>query len=124
MGIVNYYMDMWSKWSHLIQTLTALTSHKVKFKWTDLEQKVFDEIKRAVYQDNLLEYTYFNRSFDIHSDASDQQLGSAISQKSKPIALYSRKTTGPQTRYTVTENEFLIIVETLKEFRTILLGQK
>ena len=36
-------------------------------------------------------------------DASDYQLGTVINQNSKPIALYSRKLTGPQTRYTVTE---------------------
>ena len=31
-GIVNYYRDMWAKQSHLLNTLTALTSHKVRFK--------------------------------------------------------------------------------------------
>ena len=38
-------------------------------------------------------------------------------------SFYSRKLTGPQTRYTVTEKELLSIVKTLKEFCTILLGQ-
>ena len=39
LGLVNYYRDMWSKWSHLLQPLTALTTKKVKFKCTDVEQK-------------------------------------------------------------------------------------
>ena len=39
------------------------------------------------------------------------------------IALYSRKITGDQKRYTVTKKELLSIVKTLKEFRTILLGK-
>ena len=47
-----------------------------------------------------------------------------IIQNRKPIDFYSRKLTGPQTRYTVKEKEFLSIVETFKEFYTILLGQK
>ena len=42
MGIVNYYRDMGYRGSHLLHTLTALTSPKVKFKWTDMEHKVFD----------------------------------------------------------------------------------
>ena len=36
-GIVNYYRDMWAKQSHLLHHLTSLISHKVRFKWTDLE---------------------------------------------------------------------------------------
>ena len=51
-------------------------------------------------------------------------LGAVISQKGKPITFYSRKLTDSQKSYTVTEKELLIIVETLKEFRTLLLGQR
>ena len=46
-----------------------------------------------------------------------------MSQSNRPIAFYSRKLNPAQTRYTTTERELLAIVETLKEFRNILLGQ-
>ena len=101
-GIFNYYMDMWVKRSYILQPLTALTSHKAKFKCTDLEQKVFDDIKCAVSQDTLLEYRDLNRHFDIHTDASDYQLGEVIIQNGKPISFRIQKLTGPQTRYTLT----------------------
>jgi hypothetical protein len=61
--------------------------------------------------------------FEIHTDASHTQLGAVISQDNRPIAFYSRKLNPAQTRYTTTERELLAIVETLKEFRNILLGQ-
>ena len=67
-------------------------------------------------RDTLLTYPDFNETFKIHTDASVFQVGSVISQKVKPIALYSRKLTDEQQRYTLIERKLLIIVETLKEF--------
>ena len=93
-GIVKYNRDTWARRSHLLHPLTALTSNKVKFKWTDIEQKLFDNIKRAVAQDTLLAYTDLNKCFDIHKYTINYQLGAVIIQDGKPIAFYSRKPTG------------------------------
>eukprot|EP00957_Ditylum_brightwellii_P030977 2346843-Ditylum_brightwellii.AAC.1 len=41
-----------------------------------------------------------------------------------PLAFYSRKLNPAQLNYTTTEMEMLSIVETLKEFKNILLGHK
>ena len=69
-GLVDYYRDMWDKQSHLLQPLTALTSNKVKFKWTVIKQKSCNKIKGIVARDTLLIYPDFNKQFYIHSDAS------------------------------------------------------
>jgi RNase H-like domain found in reverse transcriptase len=45
-----------------------------------------------------------------------------ISQEGHPIAFYSRNLIETQSNYTVGEREMLSIVETLNEFRTMLLG--
>lgn len=81
-------------------------------------------MKRVITRETLLAYPNFNEAFDIHTDASHYQLGACISQNGKPIAFYSRKLNPAQTRYTTTERELLSIVEVLKEFRNILLGQQ
>ena len=57
-------------------------------------------------------------------DASKVQLGAVISQDNKPIAFYSRNLYPAQVNYTKREREVLSIVEILKEFRNILLGQQ
>ena len=65
-----------------------------------------------------------NAPFEIHTDASKLQLGAVISQKGKTIAFYSRKINSAQQNYTTSEEKPLSIVETLKEFRNILLGHQ
>lgn len=123
-GMVNYYRDMWKHRSEALAPLTRLTSNKVKFVWTQKEQKAFETMMKIIGREVLLAYPDFNKPFEIHTDASHVQLGSVISQNGRPIAFYSRKLQPAQTRYTTTERELLSIVETLKEFRTILLGQE
>ena len=52
------------------------------------------------------------------------QLGAVILQNNKPISFYSYKLNPAQTRYTTIERELLSVVEMLKEFNSILLGQQ
>jgi transposase InsO family protein len=122
-GMINFYRDMWSQRAAMLAPLSALTSKKVPFKWTDEHQKSFDAIKRVIGREVLLAYPDFNAPFIIHTDASKTQIGAVISQNGKPIAFYSRKMNSAQCNYTTTEKELLSIVATLKEFRNILLGQ-
>ena len=117
--MVNYYRDMWPQRSHLLAPLSSLTSAKVKWTWTEEYQTSFDNMKKLIAKETLLTYPNFNKTFEIHTDASKVQLGACISQEGKPVAFYSRKLNPAQTRYTTTERELLSIVETLKEFRNI-----
>ncbi len=63
------------------------------------------------------------KPFEIYTDASSMQLGAMITQDNRPIAFFSRKLSKVQQKYSVTEIEFLAIVETLKEFKGMLWGQ-
>lgn len=123
-GMVNYYRDVWPKRAETLAVLSALTSSSVKYNWEPQHTKAFEDMKKLISRETLLTFPDFSEPFDIHTDASGVQLGACISQKGKPIAFYSRKLKDAQTRYTTTERELLSIVETLKEFRTILLGQQ
>ena len=90
----------------------------------EVKQDNFDKIKQIVAHNTLLTYLNFNETFKINANASVFQLGAVISKKGKPIAFYSRKITYSSQRYTVMEGELLSIVETLTEFRSVLLGHK
>ena len=67
--------------SHKLAPLTKLTSIKRKFKWTQVKQDNFDEIKWIVARDNLLTYPDSNEAFKIHTNASAFQVGTVMSQK-------------------------------------------
>ena len=123
-GMVNYYRDMWGKRSEILAPLATLTSKSAKWKWEPEHQTAFETMKAVIAREAMLAYPDFDDEFILHTDASHTQLGAVISQKGKPIAFYSRKLKPEQTRYTTTERELLSIVETLKEFRNILLGQR
>ena len=74
----------------------------------------------------LLKYFNFNKSFNIYTDTSDTHLGAGtfISQGNMPaVAFYSQKLTKAKRNFRTMERELLAIVEMLKEYRNIILGQ-
>ena len=69
-------------------------------------------------------YPDYDKVFEVYTDACTTQLGSVITQSNRPLAFFSRKLSEAQRKYSVTEKELLAIVETLKEFKGMLWGQK
>jgi CMP-2-keto-3-deoxyoctulosonic acid synthetase len=101
-----------------------MTSKKIKFNWMDEHQRAFENIKKIVCREAMLTFPDCSKPFHINTYASDTQLGAVITQDEKHVALYSRKLKSAHKRYTTGEQELLSIVETLREFRDILLGYK
>jgi hypothetical protein len=101
-----------------------MTSAKVKWKWTPECQGSFEKMKAIMAKETQVTFPDFTKEFEIHTDASKLQLGACISQGGEPVAFYSCKLQPAQTRYLTRERKLLSIVETLKELRNILLGQK
>jgi hypothetical protein len=114
---------MYRKRSHILAPLTALTG-KRKLVWNEECDKAFQAAKAMVAAEAFLQYPDHNLPFHIYADASDLQMGSVIMQNGKPVAFFSRKLNSSQRNYTTGEKELLSIVETLKEYRTMLYGCK
>jgi hypothetical protein len=136
LGMVQYYRDLWLRRSHLLAPLTDLVgecgttkttrasgSKKKRWHWDDMHQKAFEATKKAMSKDILLAYPNYNMPFEVYTDASKRQLGAVIVQNNRPIALFSRKLSKAQRKYSITELELLSIIECLKEFRGMLWGQ-
>jgi RNase H-like domain found in reverse transcriptase len=110
-----------SHWQRLQKYLAvARLSNGQRFK-----TKPYRKSRRSlqvITQIALLKVPDFNKVFDTHTDVSDDQLGSVISQGGHPTAYYSRKRTETQRNNMIGEREMLSVVETLNEFRTMILG--
>jgi ribonuclease HI len=70
-----------------------------------------------------------NEPVELETDASDYALGAQLSQRDEkgvlhPVAFYSYKLKGPETRYPIYDKEFMAIVNAFKEFRHYLQGSK
>ncbi len=63
------------------------------------------------------------QGFEVYTDSSKLQLGAVITQANRPLAFFSRKLSPAQQKYSLTKQELLAIVETLKELKGMLWGQ-
>ena len=137
LGMVQYYRDLWERRSEYLAPLTDLVGEcghtketrrcktkKKPWHWNDTHQKAFEDIKRTMACDVSLAYPNYSIPFEVYTDASSRQLGAVIVQNNRPLAYFSRKLSETQRKYSVTELELLSRVETLKEFKEILWGQR
>jgi hypothetical protein len=106
----------------MLAPLAKLTSKDVKWQWGTTEQLAFDDVKKPIVQEVFLT---FNKSFETGTDASKFQLGAATTQGGKPIAFCSGKLNKAQRDHTdIYWARAFSYRRTLKEFRTIMFGQK
>jgi hypothetical protein len=135
--MVQYYRDLWARRSEMPAPLTSLVGEcchtnvtrakktkKRAWHWDEVHQITFDNVKATIARDVVLAYPDYLKEFEIYTDASSEHLGAVITQGNKPIAFFSRKLTVTQQQYSMIEIELLAIVETLKEFKGMLWGQR
>jgi len=136
LGMVQYYRDIWARRSEILAPLTTLVgecghtkvtrANKTKKKpwhWDDVHQQAFNTVKATIARDVTLAYPDYSQGFEIYTDSSKFQLGAVDTQKNRPLAFFSHKLNTAQQKYSVTKQELLAIVETLKEFKGLLWGQ-
>jgi hypothetical protein len=133
LGMVQYYRDLWARWSNMLAPLTSLVGEcsqnkvikakgtkKVPWHWEEIHQRAFNNVKATIAKDVVLAYPDYSKIFEIYTDASSKQLGAVNTQDIRPLAFFSWTLSVAQHKYSVTKIELLAVVQTLKEFKVML----
>ena len=93
--------------------------------WGEAEENAFEKLKEllAAAADKPLYIINWNKSFNIHTDASDYMVAGILSQTDEngnknPIAFYSKKLNDTQKKWSSIEKEAFAIIEALNRFRS------
>eukprot|EP00804_Cyclotella_cryptica_P000595 CCRYP_009981-RA/>CCRYP_009981-RA protein AED:0.39 eAED:0.49 QI:0/0/0/1/0/0/2/0/130 len=121
---MQYYRDIWTRDSEILAPLINLVGLTKKPRhWHSIHQQAFDTVKATIARITLA-YPDYSQGFEIYTDSFKFQLGVVITQNNRPLVFFSRKLSPMQQKYSVTEQEPLAIVETLKELKGMLWGQQ
>ena len=111
------------------EALWRLTKTGVEWRWTEVEQKAFDDLKAAI---SCKPMAYFNPDWttELVVDASSSGLGAILTQQDPnnpenchEIAYASRLLSDVERRYSQCEKEGLAAVWGCERFRVYLMGK-
>jgi len=90
LGLTGYHRKFIRGYSSIAASLTTLTK-KNAFKWDDVVQKAFNNLKKALASPPVLTLPDFIAPFIIECDASATRIGVVLMQKSHQIAFISKE---------------------------------
>ncbi|TIB19641.1 hypothetical protein E3P88_04142 [Wallemia ichthyophaga] len=128
LGMANFYRKFIKDFSKITVPLTSITGKNTTFNWGVKQDQSFNQLKKAMTTAPVLKLPSSEGLFYVHTDASDEAIGAVLEQfdeedNIKPVAYYSKKLQGAQTRYPTHIKELYAIVKALEEWRHYLEGR-
>ncbi|KAI5671867.1 hypothetical protein M9H77_12231 [Catharanthus roseus] len=82
-----------------IQRWEPPTKKNRPWAWSEDCQRAFEDLKKAICKDPVLNLPDYSKSFEVHTDASDFAIGGVLMQDGHPIAYESRKLNETEPRW-------------------------
>ena len=127
-GFCSYYRRYVKGFSTVARPLHKLTEAGQKFDFNEECLTAFETLKEALTSAPILGYPNSEDPFILDTDASNDGLGSVLSQiqngVERVIAYFSKTFSKQERRYCVTRRELLAVVASIKHFHHYLYGQK
>jgi len=101
----------------------------IEVRWTDVERKSFDSIKKAIMQAPTLISPDYSKEFHLFSFASKDTIIVVLLQQDEAgqehlVALFSNNFRDVELRYDIIEKQAYALVKYLKSFRVYILHSK
>ena len=132
LGLLSYYRKCIKNYATIIQPLRIMSIDPTRWAkapvYSEQEKAAFTTVKTMLLKDAVLQQPDWEKSFEVHTDASIQGLGVVLCQKSGEregvIAFASRTLTKAEKAYSVPELEALAMIWATRVFRLYLAGKK
>ncbi len=128
LGFTNFYRQFIRNFSQLAAPLTALTSPRTTFRWSDTAETVFANLKSRFSSAPILVTPDPTRQFVVEVDASEVGVGAVLSQRTSsddkmyPCAFFSHRLSPAERNYDIGNRELLAVKLALEEWRHWLEG--
>ena len=129
LGLCSYYRKFMKNFSKTAAPLNELLKDNVKFKWNNEHALAFETLKEKLINPPLLGHFNPELPITIRTDACKHGIGAILAQqpvggREYVIAYASRTLSGPESRYSTTDQEGLAVVWAVKKFRPYAYGRK
>ena len=99
----------------------TMRGDKKNFKWTHGSNKSFESLKHKVIEFPIFSLPDLCKVFQLKCDASGSAIGAVLSQEGNLVAFFSEKLNDAKRKYSMYDQEFYAIVQTLKKWRHYLI---
>lgn len=127
LGLCGYYRRFIKDFAKIAKPLNRLLKEVSEFIWTNEQETAFQQIKRCLISEPVLQYPDFTKEFTLVTDASQEALGAVLSQGTvgkddRSISYASRTLNSAEKSYSTTEKELLAVVWSVQYFHPYLWG--
>ncbi len=128
LGFANFYQRFIRNFSQLAAPLTALTSTKMTFRWSNAAEAAFTKLRGRFVSAPILRAPDPTRQFVVEVDASEVGVGAVLSQRATsddkvhPCAFFSHRLSPAERNYDIGNRELLAVKLALEEWRHWLEG--
>ena len=122
--LVGYYRRFIEDFSRLAAPMTKLTRKEVKFKWSDLCEKGFQELKIRLTSAPILIVPERGQGYTVYYDASKAGLGCVLMQSGRVVAYGSCQLKNHEQNYPTHDMDLGDVVFALKILRHYLYDEQ